>query len=105
HVHLRDRQVRLPLTPELLGYLGAGPTTGDLPRPVPERLIAELRRANPGAAIRHLPDPQPWASGVIVPDLMVAGDRERRFVCCSSSSATSTRASRRTRASSRTSAV
>ncbi|HZQ98596.1 MAG TPA: DUF790 family protein [Chloroflexota bacterium] len=86
-VQLKGRPVRLALTPELLDVL-AGANTADAGwEAVPGWSAADVAQViavaspRPGWSIRRLPDPQGWASGVVVPDLLLATELERVLVC------------------------
>jgi hypothetical protein len=85
-VSVRDRRAALRLTPEVLDILGGAPAPcigwaeadGWDQAAVLEALAAA--RGRPGWSIRRLPDPQAWAGGVVVPDLLVRNDAERFLV-------------------------
>lgn len=86
-LRLRDRTVRLQLTPELLDLLVGRPRPdagwtalpGWSPAEVAQR-VAEAPSGR-GWGVRRLPDPQAWAAGVVVPDLLLATETERVLVC------------------------
>lgn len=87
-LRLRDRVVRLQLTPELIDVLGGSPLPDAgwqwLPGWSPGEVtavIADPRGQRGGLSLRRLPDPQAWAAGAVVPDLILATEAERVLVC------------------------
>jgi hypothetical protein len=86
-LHLRDRPVRLALTPDLLDLLAGGGASDAGWESMPGWSAADVGSAiaaaspRPGWSIRRLPDAQGWSSGVVVPDLLLATELERVLVC------------------------
>jgi predicted nuclease of restriction endonuclease-like RecB superfamily len=87
-LRLRDRVVRLQLTAELIDLLGGAPLPDAGWQALPGWRPADVARAilEPGASrarwsLRRLPDPQAWAAGAVVPDLILATEAERVLLC------------------------
>ena len=85
---LRDRKAMLRLTSEALDLLSGPPkpcvgleadggwTPGEL-----VEVAQALRGGRPGWSVRRLPDPQGWAAGVVLPDLLLRAAGQRWLVC------------------------
>jgi predicted nuclease of restriction endonuclease-like RecB superfamily len=91
-LRLRDRVVRLQLTPELIDLVGGTPLPDAGWQALPNwtardlaQALAEPRGPRGGWALRRLPDPQAWAAGAVVPELLLATETERVLVCAVSS--------------------
>ena len=84
----RDRKATLRLTPEALDLLSGPPTPCVGPEANDGWSQAELvevaqalRGGRLGWSVRRLPDPQAWAAGVVLPDLLLRAAGQRRLVC------------------------
>ncbi len=91
---LRDRRAILRLTQEALNLLAGAaiPDTGWQDKQGDSRtllaaLAASPREARAGWTIRRLPDPRAWASGVLVPDLLVQQEWRALLICAVRSAA------------------
>ena len=76
-LRVKERSATVRLTPELIGML-AGPAAGAGWRELPgwslEEVrgeVAEARGSRDSLTLRRLPDPQAWARGTVVPELLV----------------------------------
>jgi predicted nuclease of restriction endonuclease-like RecB superfamily len=93
-LRLRDRAVRLQLTPELLDVLAGRPLadtgwatlSGWSSTDVAARLV-DVPGGRDGWSLRRLPDPLAWAAGMVVPELLLATETERVLVCAVGSAA------------------
>jgi hypothetical protein len=91
---LRERALTLVLTAELLDVLGGAPAPATGWEAGPGWSAIELaaalagpRTPEPGTLVRRAPDPQAWALGTLVPDLLVQVEGDRALLCAVRSSA------------------